>query len=113
LNSANVVLIPKKEGSQDISDFRPFSIMHSIGKILTKVLSNRLAPKLNQIVFNCQSAFIKGRSIHNNFQYVRGAVKHFHEAKMLVLLLKLDIAKVFNNVRWDYLLEVVTQLGFR
>jgi hypothetical protein len=52
LNSANVVLIPKKEGSQDISDFRPISIMHNIGKILAKVLSNRLAPKLDQLVSN-------------------------------------------------------------
>jgi retron-type reverse transcriptase len=111
-----VVLILKKEGSQDISDFRPISIMHIIGKILAKVLSNRLAPKLDQLVSNCQSAFIsafiKGRSIYDNFQYVRGAVKHFHTTKTPMLLLKIDIAKAFDNIRWEYLLEVMTHLGF-
>jgi hypothetical protein len=39
-------------------------------------------------------------------------VKHFHEAKTPMLLIKLDIAKAFNSVRWEYLLEVMTQLGF-
>jgi retron-type reverse transcriptase len=59
-----------------------------------------------------QSAFIKGRSIHDNFQYVKGAANHFHNAKTPMLLLKLDIAKAFDNIRWEYLLEVMQQLGF-
>jgi hypothetical protein len=29
-----------------------------------------------------------------------------------MLLLKLDIAKAFDSVRWEYLLEVLQQLGF-
>jgi hypothetical protein len=29
-----------------------------------------------------------------------------------MLLLKLDIAKAFDNIRWEYLLEVMKQLGF-
>ncbi|XP_073362920.1 uncharacterized protein [Aegilops tauschii subsp. strangulata] len=30
INTANVVLLPKKEGAHDASDFRPISLMHSI-----------------------------------------------------------------------------------
>jgi hypothetical protein len=29
-----------------------------------------------------------------------------------MLLFKLDIAEAFDNVRWEYMIEVVTQLGF-
>jgi hypothetical protein len=29
-----------------------------------------------------------------------------------MLLLKIDIAKAFDNVRWEYMLEVMTHLGF-
>jgi hypothetical protein len=112
LNSANVVLLEKKEGAKTIGEYRPISIMHSVGKIVTEILANRLSPHLNRLVSNIQSAFIKDRSIHDNFQYVNGAVNHFHNSKTLMFLLKLDIAKVFDSVRWKYLIEAMEQLGF-
>lgn len=112
LNSANVVLLPKKENPEAITDYRPISLMHSVAKILGKVRANRLAPHLNDIVSSSQSAFIKGRSIHDNFQYIHGAVNHFHRTKTPMLFMKLDIAKAFDNVRWEYMLEVLEKLGF-
>jgi retron-type reverse transcriptase len=101
------VLLEKKEGAQYIGDYRPISIMHIISKLLAKILANRLAPRLDSLISRSQVAFIKGRSIHVNFQYVQGAVKHFHQAKTPMLLLKLDITKALDNVRWKYLLEVM------
>jgi hypothetical protein len=59
-----------------------------------------------------QSTFIRERSIHDNFQYVQGAIRHFHRSKTSMLFIKLDITKAFNSVRWEYLLEVLKQLGF-
>ena len=70
LNSTNIILLPKKAESLRIADFRPISLIHSIAKIFSKLLANRLAPHLNSLVSNCQSAFIKKRSIHDNFLYV-------------------------------------------
>jgi mannosylglycoprotein endo-beta-mannosidase len=87
--------------------------MHSVAKLLSKILANRLALHLPALVSPCQSAFIKGRSIQDNFQFVQGAVNHFHKAKTPMLFVKLDIAKAFDSVRWEYLLEVMTKLGFR
>jgi hypothetical protein len=46
--------------------------MHSIAKLLVKILANHLAPHLDNLVSLCQSAFIKGRSMHDNFQYIKG-----------------------------------------
>jgi hypothetical protein len=107
-----VTLIAKKDGAETVADYRPISLMHSVAKIIGKIMANRLAPHLNQLVSPSQSAFIKGRSIQDNFHYVQGAVKHFHRSKSPMLLLKLDIAKAFDNVRWEYMFEVMEQLGF-
>jgi retron-type reverse transcriptase len=86
--------------------------MHSISKLLAKILANRLAPHLDSLISRIQSTFIKGRSIHDNFQYMQGVVNHFHQAKTSMLLLKLDITKAFDNVRCEYLLEVMEKVGF-
>jgi mannosylglycoprotein endo-beta-mannosidase len=39
-------------------------------------------------------------------------IKSLHRAKHSGLFLKLDIAKAFDTVRWDFLMEVVEQFGF-
>jgi hypothetical protein len=112
LNSAHITLIEKKDEAQAIGDYCPISVMHSIAKLLAKILTIWLANHLDKLVSRSQSTFIKGRNIHDNFQYVQGAFKHFHQAKTSMLLLKLDITKAFDNVRWEYLLELMEQLGF-
>jgi hypothetical protein len=73
--------------------------MYSMFKLLAKILANCLASRLNSLISHSQSVFIKGRSIHNNFQYVQVVVKHFHQAKTPMLLLKLDITKAFDSVK--------------
>jgi hypothetical protein len=60
LNSANVTLLPKKEEPTSASDYRTINLMHSLAKLLSKILANRLAPHLSALVSPCQSAFIKG-----------------------------------------------------
>jgi mannosylglycoprotein endo-beta-mannosidase len=59
LNKANIVLLPKKDGADDISDFRPISLIHMFAKIITKLLALRLAPLMDALISPCQSAFIK------------------------------------------------------
>jgi hypothetical protein len=67
---------------------------------------------MNRLVSNAQSAFIKGRAIHDNFMYVRNLARRFHTSRTPTLLFKLDISKAFNSVRWDYLLDLLRRRGF-
>ena len=112
INSANIILIPKKDGAETVGDYRPISLIHSFIKIITKTLALRLAPHMNSIVSPCQSAFIKRRSIHENFIAVRSAVRRHQWNRTASLFLKLDITKAFDSVRWDYLLALLQHLGF-
>jgi len=59
-----------------------------------------------------QSAFIRGRCIHDNFILVQQTVKVLHRQNMPSLFLKLDISKAFDSVSWAFLLEVLSHLGF-
>ena len=112
LNDAHVILLRKKEQPELIRDFRPISLIHSFGKLVTKCMANRLAEVLDQLVQNNQIAFIKGRSLHDNFRNVQLTCKALHRARRSCILLKVDIARAFDSVDWVFLLKVLSHMGF-
>jgi hypothetical protein len=69
VHEANIVLLPKNQMAATISEYRPISLINSVAKKITKVLTNRLAPHMNELVSHAQNAFIKKRCIHDNFLY--------------------------------------------
>jgi hypothetical protein len=112
LNSSYIILIPKKMDASSADDFRPISLIHSVAKLVTKLLANHLGPRLHELVESNQSAFIRGRSIHDNFMLVQQSIKSLHKRKVASLFLKLDLSKAFDLVSWPFLLEVLSHLGF-
>lgn len=112
LNTASIILLPKKDSACTISDFRPISLIHGIAKIVAKILSLRLAPKMNELISNCQSAFIKTRFLQDNFILVQNMVRRFHKTKTPMLFIKIDFAKAFDSVSWPYLIRNLQARGF-
>jgi hypothetical protein len=112
LNQAFIVLLPKKQHPQQISDYRPISLTHSFAKIVTKILANRLGPELEHIISKNQTAFVKKRHIHDSFVYVQNVIKLLHTKKVPAIFIKLDISKAFDSVNWPYILSIMSHLGF-
>jgi hypothetical protein len=102
----------QKQMDDQVKDFRPISLVHSFAKLVTKILANRLAKRLTEMVSPSQSAFIKGRFIQDNFMLVQQTSRLFHQQNMPRLLFKLDIAKAFDSVSWPFLIEVMQHMGF-
>lgn len=112
LNDALMILLHKNQAPTPLKDYRPISLMHSFSKLFAKCLARRLAPRLLEIVAPNQSAFIKQRSIHDNFRAVQLACRWLHYKKVAAVLLKIDIAKAFDLVAWLFLIEVLQHIGF-
>jgi hypothetical protein len=102
LNSANIAILPKKEGEEETSEFCPISLIQDIAKFISKILATRLSPFMNDLSSNTQIAFIKKRSIDDNFLYVNLATR-LNKAEIPALLFKLDIRKAFDSISWDYM----------
>ena len=79
---------------------------------MAKVIANRWALILRQLVGVHHSAFVRGRCLHDNFMMVQGTARKLHTSKTPAVLLKLDITKAFDTVDWSFLLEVLKKLGF-
>jgi hypothetical protein len=101
VNQAYITLLRKKM-PECVKDYHPISLIHSISKLLTKTLSRRLAPWMNRLVKPNQSAFIKGRAVHDNFRAVQFTAKLLHAHKRPMLLLKIDIARAFDTVTYHF-----------
>lgn len=112
LNGATIVLIPKSRVVDSLKDYRPISLIHSFGKLITKTLATRLAKHIGKLVSSAQSAFIRGRCIQDNFMYVRNLARAYHRTKTPALLFKLGISKAFDTVSWEYVLELLEHRGF-
>ena len=71
-----------------------------------------VAPFKDTLVRANQTAFIKGRRIHDNFRSVQLYCRWLHAQQHACILLKVDIAKAFDSVAWPFLLEVLERFGF-
>ena len=60
-----------------------------------------------------QSAFIKGRAIHDNFRTIQLACRWLHSKNFPSVLLKVDIAKAFDSVAWPFLIILLSTASTR
>jgi hypothetical protein len=60
VNEALLTLLPKLSEVVGMRDYRPISLIHIIGKIISKVLANRLATRLLELVHHAQKCFHQG-----------------------------------------------------
>lgn len=66
INKTQIILIPKKNGAETISQYKPISLCTTLYKIVSKVLVNRLRPLLLELVHPSQAGFVLGRKARDN-----------------------------------------------
>lgn len=61
LNKTHIVLIPKIQGLETLSNYRPIILCYTICKVVTKIIVARLRPHLEKIISPFQIAFVPER----------------------------------------------------
>jgi Reverse transcriptase (RNA-dependent DNA polymerase) len=111
INQAHITLIPKKNVSEMVNDFRPISVLSALPKIITKILAMRLQPFMPSLIHQNQTTFVKGRQLMQTFISAREWITHLHKEHIPTVFLKINFAKAFDTLSWKYLFEVLRARG--
>jgi hypothetical protein len=112
LNFGILSLIPKVPGADNIKQYRPIALINVIFKIVAKAYAMRLSPVAHRVISLSQTAFIKGRLIHDGPLALHEIIHELKVKKTEAVLLKLDFEKAYDRVNWQFLREVLIRKGF-
>ena len=106
-------LLPKDCGSLlEVKNYRPISLLNIPFKMITKALSNKIAPFLENLIHPDQAANIKGRSIQNHNHYIRDLISLAKVRGDHSCILSIDQQKAFDRVSHEWLLKVLKENNF-
>ncbi|KAM2666646.1 hypothetical protein EV2_018455 [Malus domestica] len=113
LGSTLITFIPKVDGLQDISQFRPISLCSTLYKVVTKILVNRLRPIMKSIINPNQVSFIPGRHITDNIIIAQEVLHTFSITRGArgYMAWKIDLSKAYDRLRCDFIREVLVEVG--
>ncbi len=107
LNSTFLALIPKKEGADKLDQFRPIALCNVVFKIITKLIAERLKPFLSSLISTEQGGFVEGRQILDGVVIASEAIHSMANSKEKAMFIKLDMAKAYDRVSWDFLHKIL------
>ena len=106
-------LIFKKRGDvKDLKNGRPFSLLNTDYKILSKVITLRLSCVLGSLVDPDQTCSAPGRSITSNVTLLRDVLDYIEPTNESGILVSLDQEKAFDRVNHSFLFRLLEHLGF-
>ncbi|XP_021991435.1 uncharacterized protein LOC110888201 [Helianthus annuus] len=110
--SSFIAMIPKVRDPIGLKDYRLISLLGIVYKVISKILANRLKRALDSIISESQSAFISGRYILDGPLIVNEVQNWIKRVKKKAFILKIDFEKAYDNINWNFVLDILAQMGF-
>ena len=102
-----VIPIPKKGDSTQVDNYRPISLLPQLGKVLEKLVHNRLSSYIenNLLLNNNQHGFRKSRSTLDALYQLTVQINNNMDRKFPTLATFIDFKKAFDCVQHVQLLK--------
>ena len=81
-------------------------------KVFAKVLANRLRSVIGNVVYDSQSAFVKGKQILDGILIANEVVDEARRTNKELLMFKVDFEKAYDSVDLKYLDAVMINMNF-
>ena len=112
IKSAVIALLFKKGDICSIANYRPISLTSLDYRIITKAMSMKLTPALQQLISSTQTAYIKKCFIRTNIRLVQDTIAWCKKNAVPGIFLFLDFKKAFDSVAWPFMFQILEKYGF-
>ncbi|GAU35044.1 hypothetical protein TSUD_30100 [Trifolium subterraneum] len=110
-NANTLILIPKTSSADAIEHYRPIAMANFKFKLISKVLADRLAQIMPNLISKEQRGLIHGRNIKDCLCLASEAANLLHSKTFGGnLALKIDVTKAFDTLEWPFLLKVLRNI---
>jgi len=110
-----VIPVHKNNSKLDMNNYRPISLINCFAKIFEMYINNCLTSFLNSfnLISKKQFGFLRGLSTENAINNLISGVLGGFDGKQCSIAIFLDLAKAFDTVAHDKLLEKIEFMGIR
>lgn len=109
---SKVCPIFKNGDKNDITNYRPISLLQSISKVFEKVLYDKIFHQIKPMIINEQHGFMPRRSINTNLITFTQDLADALDKNKQIDVVYTDFAKAFDRVNHKILLNKLPKFGF-
>ena len=110
-NSTFINLMPKKDYPKSFSDYRAIDLCNLVYKMATKIIAERLKPKISEFISKEQFVFLTNRWILDSIGTTHECIHTIKRKHMSYAIMKFDLAKAYGKVNWDFLSLSLLHIG--
>lgn len=105
------IVKPGKENSMEVSKFRPISLLNTEGKVLEKLLINRINHHVfsNNLLSNNQYGFTPQKGTVNALLAVKNFIEESISQRQYVIMVSLDVQGAFDAAWWPSILNALQE----
>jgi exonuclease III len=108
-----ITLLPKPgKDLNELSNWRPISLLNVDYKIVTKAIANRIKKVLPNLISEEQTGFLKGRYIGENVRLIFETIEYVQQKHLPCLLFFADFERAFDCLNHEFIFKCLKHLNF-
>ena len=110
-----IILLHKGKGldKNNLSNWRPITLLNSDYKILAKTLTERLSNVIQDLISTDQCGYLKGRSISTVIRTIDDVINYVNQTDRQGYILACDYMKAYDSISKNFLQYTFEIFGFK